>query len=227
MAAPAPEKRYNGSTLPRGNEFWRPEKWLLGETIFLLAGGPSLRGFDCERLRGRHVMAINSSCLICPWAEFLVFTDNNWWQDHRKIVLSWPGRVFTYSRLAKSEAPDKLLRPEIGYAADFLIDRATVLFGRSTGHSAISLSAAMGARRIVLLGYDMRIVDGRSHHHDEYRTQDAKLFSADFLPAFKGWNKMAQRAHIEIVNATPGSALTEFPIVSIDDVLAEEPCSRS
>jgi hypothetical protein len=94
-------------------------------------------------------------------------------------------------------------------------------FGRTSGHTAISLAIAMGAVRVILLGYDMRRVDGRSHFHDEYGSQDDKLFSHDFLVHFAGWNEAARRCGVTVINTTPGSALTEFPSGDLNDILVE------
>ncbi len=95
---------------------------------------------------------------------------------------------------------------------------------------AISIAAALGAVRIVLLGFDMRVVDGRSNYHDGYGHIDDNLYAHDFLPWFKGWRQMAERAGIEILNATPDSALDEFKKVrfnadGISDLAAKRPLS--
>lgn len=205
----------------RGREYWTPTLLLDGATVFLLGGGPSLQDFDVECLRGRRVMAINTSAYLCPWAEFLYFTDNNWFDDNRPLVEAWPGTVITGSRVAKGKLPDKLLRIEVVNRPDFPHGERTLKFGRSSGHTAISLSISMGASRVVLLGYDMQRVDGRSHYHDVYGTEDDKLFSHDFVPAFTGWNDAALRAGAEVINCTPGSALTEFAMCPLAEVLAE------
>ncbi len=211
--------------MPRDNEFWPPPPLWRGETAFLLAGGPSLAGFDCERLRGRHVIAINSSCHRAPWAEILFFHDNAWFEPHREIVENWPGLVVTVSRQAKGALPDKVKRVEMIERPNFTVGQSVLKAGRSSGHSAVSLAIALGASRVVLLGYDMRIValpDGttRSHHHDDYSTTDAALYARDFLIHFTGWHAAAQAVGAEVVNATPGSALTEFPMVDIAGELA-------
>ncbi len=205
----------------RGNEYWTPEPLLAGDTVFLLGGGPSLRDFDVQRLRGRRVMAINCSCAICPWAEFLYFTDTSWFEHRRTLVAAWPGTVITASRVAKAALPEKLKRIQLVTQPDFTIGEPVLKFGRSSGHTAISVAIAMGAARVILLGYDMQIVGGRSHHHNEYHTEDIKLFRDDFLVHFQGWGEAARRIGVEVLNCTPGSALAEFPMRSIDDVLAE------
>jgi hypothetical protein len=64
--------------------------------------------------------------------------------------------------------------------------------GRSSGHTAISLAIALGASRVVMLGFDMRFVDGREHHHSEYKgPRDMQLYEREFVPGFEGWNAAA------------------------------------
>lgn len=209
----------------RGCEFWAPEPLWRGETCFLLGGGPSLDGATVGRLRGRprcRVMAINSSHLLAPWADALFFTDNSWFELRRNVVAAWPGMVFTLARGAKAEMPDKIRRLEIeAWGPEFPpAGSSKIRQGRSSGHTAISIAIALGATTIALLGYDMREIDGRSHHHDEYRNTEIGLYASDFVPAFAGWNASALAAGSMVLNATPGSALREFPFVDLDDVLA-------
>lgn len=92
--------------------------------------------------------------------------------------------------------------------------------GRSSGHKAVGLAIALSAKRIVLLGFDMRVVDGRSHFHDAYQARDPALYEQSFIPAFRGWNEQAKAAGVEVLNATPNSALEEFSRVDLDEVLA-------
>jgi len=66
------------------SEFWTVPRLWPGETVFIIGGGPSVRGQNIEALRGRRVIAINSSYLVAPWADYLIFADERWWAgDHR------------------------------------------------------------------------------------------------------------------------------------------------
>ena len=206
--------------------FWTPEPLWAGQTAFLLGGGPSLAKVDLRRLSGHSVMAINSSAKPAMAAGLdedgvLFFMDNGWWRDHRSLCEAWRGPVVTLSRAAKREAPELVRRldtttPQPAFPP---AGAPAVRWGRSSGHLAISLAIAMGAARIVLLGYDMRLVDGRSHHHDDYSRRTHPDVFADFLAHFEGWDGEAKAAGVEILNATPDSALTEFPMVAPADIL--------
>src|SRR5690606_5241378 len=132
-------------------------------------------------------IAVNEAAKFKRDAEVLFFTDNGWWEKNKEFVLAWPGLAVTASRAAKAAAPRHLRRLRLEARPDFPIGQPVVKRGRTSGHTAVALAIAMGARRVVLLGYDCRMVEGRSHFHDSYAQVSAKLYSDDFLPAWNGW----------------------------------------
>lgn len=97
--------------------------------------------------------------------------------------------------------------------------------GRSSGHTAISLAIAMGAARVALVAYDMKLVAGCEHFHADYRGgRDLTIYEKEFVPGFAGWNEAARASGVELVNCTPGSAVMEFPFADLDEVLS---CAQS
>lgn len=205
----------------RSREFWAPDQRFAGETVFILGGGPSLGALaaqDGGRLRGRRVIAVNAAAKAFPWAEVLFFTDHGWLEKNLDLVIDWPGEVVTVNERAKAALPDRIRRVELDGEAPLAAGLRAIRQGRSSGQTAVALAAAMGAARIVLLGFDMRLVEGRSHFHDDYR-EDPAVYPRSFLPGFAGWRELAQASGVEILNATPGSALTEFPAVDLEELL--------
>lgn len=216
---------------PWENQLWPVEPIWRGRTVFICASGPSMTPAVAERLRGQTVMVINSTYKLVPWADVWYFTDNVVFERNREAVAAWPGHVITMSRQAKREMPEKVKRIKGGWGPVFLDGRnGEIRIGRSSGHTGISLAAALGATCAVLCGFDMRMVDGREHHHDDYAGQprDLDIYQREFVPAFAathnapGWNEAALAYGMTILNATPDSALTEFPMVCLDEVLCRE-----
>lgn len=224
------------------DEYWPVEPLFAGQTVFCMASGPSLTGEVADQVRGRPTIAVNSSCSVAPWASVLYFTDSSWYEPRRQLVADWAGLVVSMSRTAKRELPDKVrrirtfgdpdLQGEFPPAGSGLVRQ-----GRSSGHTAISLAIAMGAFQIVLLGYDCRVVGGVEHCHDEYlvggrrdyatekedpRWNNKREYSTIFLRGYDGWMAAAMRAGAAILNATPGSAIQEFPFVDLDEILRTE-----
>ncbi len=210
----------------REREFWTPAPLYAGKTVFVIGGGPSLRGFDFDRLTGLRVLATNVAAYdverLLPEPDWF-FIDPNIYDDNTALVQRWPGRIFTASRRAKGQMPDRLFRIDQIHRPDFALPGSSVIrSGRTSGHVAISLAVTMGAARIVMLGFDMRLEAGRSHYHDRYKRgpDDPAIYVREFLPSFEGWHRAGRAAGCEIVNATPDSAVIEFPHVDLDDEIA-------
>lgn len=217
-------------SISREHEYWSPERIFAGEYVFCLASGPSLTQAIVDKVRGRPAIVVNSSCMLARWADVLFFTDSSWYEQRREIVANWPGMVVSMSKTAKIELPDKVKRvkgegdPAFPFEAFPPAGASVIRQGRSSGHTAVSLAIAMGANAIVLVGYDMRPIAGREHHHSEYTgPRDLDIYR-EFAGGFSGWKAASLKRGVEIVNATPGSAIPEFPMVDLDEVLS---CNRS
>ncbi len=183
-----------------------------GATVFVVGGGPSLRGFDWSRLAGRSVIAINQAAEVLPQAALLLFSDVGWLERNRALVEGFAGHVVTTSMVAKALLPSRLHLIGLSVAPG-------ALPARSSGPIAVALAIAMGAVRVVLLGFDLRFVDGRSHWHDAHRAEHDQVY-ARMLEEWRGWGDAARVEGVEVLNATPGSALEEFPMIDLAEVLA-------
>jgi hypothetical protein len=188
----------------------QPGEWL-DETVFLLGGGPTLTAEIAARIHGRKTIAINSTSRIAPWADVLFFADFTWFREHRPIVDNWPGGVLTISRRAH----------RLGRAGkvQLLNPPAVRIANLSAGHHAVDVALWLGAKTIVLLGFDCRLVDGRSHNHDDYGNHNARLYTDVVLPAWADYPERASRRRATILNATPGSAIEVFPKSDLTKIL--------
>jgi len=204
-------------------KFWSvPREWP-GETVFIIAGGPSVLGQDLDSLRGQRVIAINSSVHAMPWADILYFGDWRWWYEpeNRAAATSFAGRVVTTSRV-----PDKHVLvcrkakpPGLAVAADSLMQRWTSLTAAT--NLAAHLVGAGGT--IIWLGADGRkAADGRTHHHkphpwphlagcyDRHREDLVTI-----IPSLKALG-------ITAYNASPGTAWADLlPLIDLQEALGE------
>lgn len=104
--------------------------------------------------------------------------------------------------------------------------------GHGSGFSLLNLSYLMGAERIVLLGYDMKYASDYSgreqhvgssprHYFGEYPTQlqhwpSIQVKDGVHVELLSLYQSVADQGAVEIVNCTPGSAVTCFPMSEID-----------
>ncbi len=200
--------------------WWEVPKLWKNRTVYILGGGPSLTNFDFERLRGERVIAINNAYMEgrAPWAPVLYFMDWGWYGIHRNKLAKWSGLKVTVCDKCKAEPGIKVLKWRHRLGMDD--DPRFLTRGTSAGFGAISLAVKLGANRIILFAYDMRTVDGKHNYHEEHkRNVHRDIYVNNFIRPFESLIKPAADRGIEILNATPDSALKTFPIVTPEEVL--------
>lgn len=198
------------------DSYWTVTPEWKGETVFIIGGGTSVCRQNVSRLEGRKVIAVNSSYEVAPFAQFLFFGDNRWWEEHRQrpALVAFKGRLVTVSGAATGDRLLKLKRvrpdkgPGLSTKPDTLSSQKTSLQG------AMNLAFLLGASRMVLLGADMRRADdGRSHHHSPHKWRNK--------PGNGTWDIQLQdlaliveplRKHgVEVFNTSPISRLPFWP----------------
>jgi hypothetical protein len=217
---------------PRINPRWA------GEPCIVAAPGPSLTADVVQRARFKrwidkwNVIAVNDAYRLMPWADVVYGCDNAWWKVHGQC------KGFHGERWACHEQdpnPRELhgndkreLDAQIGLnlvnglaGNEFSMRPEYIRYGPNAGFQAINLALLFGCTHIVLVGFDMRHVNCKAHFFGEHpvslrRTADHeyRAMAQDFEQAAKGLP-----VGIRILNATPGSALTCFPMVSLDEAL--------
>jgi hypothetical protein len=198
------------------NQYWDiPQEWV-GETAFIIAGGPSFGMIDAELLRGQHVIAINSSFKAVPFADFIIFADSRWFEHCRMDVEHFKGRIVSCSQ---SQRDARLLR--VARRTRPTDDSRDTLFVQfTTATAAIELAVKLGAAKIVLLGLDGKAApDGKMHHHKAHPWKS--------LPGWENKHRMdliqlvepLKARGIEICHGTSGSAYEFWPTVALTDLL--------
>ena len=98
--------------------------------------------------------------------------------------------------------------------------------GANSGYQAVNLAVHLGARRIVLVGYDMKVGDdGAEHWFGQHRNRAGRpvpTAASTITRWAKGFESMVPQLSelgIEVLNAGPDSAIDCFERVSLEDCL--------
>jgi len=197
------------------------EKLWPESTVVCLAGGPSLTAEDVDACRGRaHVVAVNDAYRLAPWADVLYGSDAAWWRVHQGVPNFQGLKYSIWVSGQRWPAGVHVLR---NAGSDGLeADPHALRSGRNSGYAAINLAVHLGARRIVLLGYDLQLgPDGKTHwfgDHPSSLTRSSPY--AHFLAKFQTLPAPLQALGIEVVNCSRRTALKVFPMRPLREVLA-------
>jgi hypothetical protein len=176
--------------------------------VVLIASGPSLTKEDVEAVKGKaRAVAINNSHELAHWADLLYACDLRWWQRYKP---EFSGMKYCPHEGACKEFGLTYVRgvhrPGISVTPD------KIHYGSNSGFQAMNLAVHLGAKRILLLGYDMGFSDGRRHWHEDHKgigNPDKNSFRR-WLLAFQEAKPQLEKLGIEVVNCSRKTALTVF-----------------
>lgn len=174
-------------------------------------------------IHDRHVIGINNVYQIGTWIDILFFGDNSWYLVHRKALAKWPGiKVTCNPRFdAKKHGVEgiKFVAKDHSHRYGISSSQAMVSWNANSGSASISLAVHLGVKRIILLGFDMKMEGPMSHWHGSHGPNKKKPPFNRHLKGFPDIAKDAKQMGIEILNASPDSAIKEFKKVNIKEVL--------
>lgn len=168
-------------------------------TFAVLATGESLTQAQVDSVRHLRVIAVSDAYRLAPWAEALVSADGAWWRHHDPV---FPGRRFSAKGDIGTEHLDGL--PS----------------GLNSGVLGIRVARHLGAKRIILLGFD-----GHGSHFFGLHPEPLKNTS-EAVRRIHAQQHMREASScnyygIQVINCTPGTALHQYPTETLENVLAD------
>ena len=194
-----------------------------GHTAVVVASGPSLTDEQITLIEHSVVftIAVNNSYAKLRHPDVVYACDYLWWKlNHMKAKQNIPRRqMWTQDRAAAEQFQLSHIQWE---GKDGLGKRGLRVNGNS-GAGAINLAYHFGARRILLVGMDMKPgPNGEKHWHPDH---PKPLVQGQ---QFEEWRKKMgvlaadlKTEGVTVVNCTPGSALTCFPMGDLEQELVK------
>jgi len=197
-----------------------------GETAVIFGGGPSLTIEQVEYCKGKaKTLCVNDTYRLAPWADALYACDGRWWAWHPD-ALEFTGCKITQDKRAAAQ------HAVLNHIECLTMSRHTghklipglstnpsiVHSGQNGGYQALNIAFLAGASRIILLGYDMKHIDGKSHWFGDHPNGDRDQVK------YKRWIQnyatvAAQRLNVDVINCSPQSALDCFRRGDLMEVL--------
>ena len=198
---------------------WIPPKIWENGTAYIIGGGPGVKAVDLSLIHDKHVIGVNNAYLLGDWVDVGWFGDKKWLLWHRN---SWKKSPCIK---ASCNHDREVLKHDSGWihfmsrgkAAGIETAPGSIAWNRCSGSSAINLAYHLGATRIVLIGFDMHDVDGKKNFHKDHKDNGNAPYKK-FLGCYGDIAKDAVELGVEIINATPDSALRHFPYFTLEKI---------
>jgi len=224
---PNDERRFIKSSIPPG---WS------GETAVLIACGPSVTKAQIQTIKNAfyagncRVMVVNRAYEIAPFADAMYAADEAFWTAHIEIVRDthipllfcaerhpcekW-GLWWTPGPEGEANGSAAAGHMAIGISED----PSYIHFGLHSGFQALNVAFHLGAKRIVLVGYDAHHNGGKHFHEDHPEPMQNAAAPHMWLTPYTQAAPQLIAKGVEVINCSPGSAIRNFPFATIGAVL--------
>jgi hypothetical protein len=196
-----------------------------GETVAIVASGPSVKKKEIELLRGRvKLIAIKQNYDLAPWCDVVYGCDAPWWK-YRHGLPEFKGLKLCYDRRAADQFKDVHAIEIDRKQHHILTDKAgTIGSAGNSGHQALNLAVQFGAKRILGLGYDSQDKNG-THWYGRNNWADANNPDES---NFRMWRRHMEQAAadlqllgVEFVNCSAVSTVNNFRRATVAAMIEE------
>lgn len=204
------------------SHFWEiPELWP-SETVYIVGGGPSLLEHDLSKIHSKRVIGVNQAYKLGQWVDICWYGDKQWYPSQMPAINGYRGLIATCSHEAQAHRRYKRVKyVGRGKQAGICSDRRThIAWNGNSGASAINVAYWLGAKKVVLLGFDAQLpVDkrkGKTHWHSDYKKKiDKKTGNLvdNYKQYLRYWPTVAKEAEklgLEVVTTTKDSGLKDI-----------------
>jgi hypothetical protein len=177
-------------------------------------------------LHDKHVIGINVAYLIGDWIDMVFFGDQSFFLPNQQKLAAFPNLKVSCHAGVQGFKWVKYVAKQSEKTKGISTVPTMVSWNGNSGGAAISVAVHAGAKRIMLLGFDMSLNGKNNQHwHDLYkRGTNPNLKKMPFnrhLQGFPFIAKDAKRLGIEVINVSPESKIDVFRKVSLKEFISE------
>lgn len=220
-----------------------PRIWEGGQCI-IIGGGPSVtRQFDIPEsivqdvyagrsspeayspymtaIHDQHIIAVNMAYKLGDWVDCVFFGDEGFLNKNRREFFNFKGlRVTCASKIATQNGYLKIVERDKDHKFGVSFKPGHVSWNGNSGAAAINLAVHFGVKRIILLGFDMKLDAHKNQHWHKYYHSSLTTVEGTMKMHLKGFPDIAKDLYgkVEVINANPDSQITNFPKLAFKDI---------
>ncbi len=190
--------------------------------VFIIGGGPSLRGFNWPVLSSHPVIGCNHAFRLgIDVCDVCVFGDHKFFERFHGELQDYEGPVVTNNRHLYTKQKELSWITCMPYEK-FGLHKHALGWNGNTGSVAINLAVHLGFTEILLLGFDMALnKDREPNYHKHVIDIPSDEAYKRFLKGFRHLKRDldAKYPEVRVLNLNPDSYLNCFPQMSFNDYM--------
>jgi len=156
---------------------------------------------------------------LAPWADILYFCDKRWYEWHTDLVSSFNGEIMTLENYDLREKIKGLKCLGKASLLGLSCSPDTVCTGYNSGVQVLNICLHLRAAKVILLGMDAKSDGKKTHWFGSHPIPTPIDIYEKFVEGFTQIAKGLEACNVEVLNATPGTALNCFPKVQLAQIL--------
>lgn len=211
-----------------------------GATIVCCATGPSITAGQVQvaRERGWILYACNDAFRLVPDCALLHACNWQWWDARWNEVKSLACEKWTTRKESAEKYGINWIDEKPGYGQGLSPTPDYLHHGHGSGYQLVGMAHRAKARRIILLGYDLKFAPDYDGKGRQVGSRPRHFFG-EYEPALQHWPHLKVRDGVhfgmqqiyrdtaeamhatgpeQIINCSPDSALDAFPMMDIAKV---------
>jgi len=175
-------------------------------------------------IHNHHIIAVNMAFKLGDWVDCMFFGDQGFWKARKEEIIKFKGlRVTCVSESNMKDSRVKVVLNNSRKKQGITFSPPGVIsWNFNSGAAAINLAIKFGAKRIILLGFDMYLDEEKNQHWHKVYKSSLNTIQSTMKKHLAGFPVIAEdiKGHdIEIINCSPKSSISCFPKANIWEVL--------
>lgn len=188
-----------------------------GRTVFLIGGGYSIEKYkQLPMISDKKIFCINSSLKYVESPIGVLWMDDSWASKNLDLLKTKNCSKF----YVRNNTEHVIKQNKTGLAGCLYLNKTgeygydsdvNNVRGNNSGGAAINFLVNMKCKKIILLGFDMGLIENKAHFHREYDyTIRDNVYEKQFIPSINSLAEKIKNCNTEIINCTPNSKLNCF-----------------
>ncbi len=206
---------------------WKVPRLWQGETAYVIGGGYSIKNLDLSLIYNERCIGVNNSYMLGNWIDICWFGDSRWLEWHRTYD-QFKKRWERFIGIKVTCVANCKNHKEIKYIAvseksrGIETDCDKISWNKTSGGSAINVAYHLGVTKIVLVGFDMKIIAGKKNWHNDHPKRECETNPYPrYVKVFSDISRDLKSLGVDIINTSLDSAIPEelIPKQPLEDVV--------